>query len=354
MAAAPAPALRGPTGKVPGVKADEAAALDALADLGLDEPVAPPPTVGKASGRVAAIPAAAAVVAAPVSTAPVARTAPPSRGPIEPILDLAYEPPQLKRRGVGVIWVALILGAGAGGYYLYNRQTEKQAEYDRQKAAAIAAAEDETKRRTDDLPDPGAIRVTSTPPEAGVWLKLGRTPLDSLPLSSSMMHEIRIELPGYQALDTQVLAANWSGTGDTRKANVTVALKPLGRDAKGRSTEVHLPPMPPKPPEATGFAQGRGPIHITSTPSNAEVWMFVGMTNQVEVSGIQAGVAYELRLLKDGFLPGFVSISADDWRDGGDPKVPINTARKKATLERAFELLADPTADAGVARPRGR
>jgi hypothetical protein len=102
--------------------------------------------------------------------------------------------------------------------------------------------------------------------------------------------------------------------------------------------------MPPKPPDATGFTPGRGPIHVESTPPGAEVWMFIGMTNNVELAGIRAGLPYELRVLADGFLPGYISVTGDEWRDGGDSNVPIDRAKKKATLEKNVDLVADPNA----------
>jgi hypothetical protein len=150
----------------------------------------------------------------------------------------------------------------------------------------------------------------------------------------------------------QVLPGNWSAPdksgsdkAQTRRASVAIALKQFAIDPKTKQpAAVKLPAMPPKPPDAGAFSEGRGPIHVESTPSGAEVWMFIGMTNQVELSGIQAGVGYELRVLKDGFLPGFISIAVDDWRDGGDRNTPINAAKKKSVIERNVDLVADPNA----------
>ncbi|HLL23199.1 MAG TPA: hypothetical protein VK427_13765, partial [Kofleriaceae bacterium] len=161
----------------------------------------------------------------------------------------------------------------------------------------------------------------------------------------SMMHELRLEgLEGYQPVDTQVLASHWAGEGAGRKASVSITLQPLARDPKGKAVDGKLPAMPPKPPAATGFQPGRGPIRIDSTPQQAEVWMYVGMTDAVELSGIQAGMPYELRVLKDGHRPAFISITPDEWRAGGDPNIPINVAKKKSVLEKAVTLEIDPNA----------
>src|SRR5262249_47498390 len=146
-------------------------------------------------------------------------------------------------------------------------------------------------------------------------------------------------------IDTQVVASHWSGVKNNRKASITVALKAIGKDPKtGKPAPVKLPVMPPKPPDATGFVPGRGAIEIISTPPGAEVWMYIGMTNNVELNGIQAGVAYELRVLADGYLPGFVTVTADEWRDGGDPNIPIDRAKKKGVIEKSLDLVADPNA----------
>ncbi len=150
-----------------------------------------------------------------------------------------------------------------------------------------------------------------------------------------------------------MVATHWTGEKAQRKASITVVLKPSAKDSAGTPTAVKLPVMPPKPPEATGFTPGRGPIHIESTPASAEVWMFIGMTNNVELSGIRAGMAYELRVLADGYLPGYITVTADEWRDGGDPNVPIDRAKKKSVLEKNIDLVAAPDAKKRDGKPAG-
>ena len=257
---------------------------------------------------------------------------------VEPPPDFDLPPPKLKSRAFGVILTILVLGGGVGFYMIYRNQQEAKAEQ--------AKKADENRKKNDQLavdidkdqPDPGSIRVRSEPSQAGVWLKIGRAPVDTIGLSSMAMHELRVEgLDGYQAVDTQVIPSHWSGEKANRKATIVVPLKPV---EKGKQA-VKLPAMPPKPPEATGFTPGRGPIHIESQPAGAEVWLYVGMTDAVELSGIQAGTAYELRVLKDGHRPAYISITADEWRDGGNPNVPINRAKKKSVLEKSVTLEPD-------------
>ena len=233
---------------------------------------------------------------------------------------------------------ALVIAGGVGFYIIYKNQQDAkdaqavEAEKKRKEAEAL------TTRLTNELPDPGAIKIRSTPEQAGVWLKIGRTPVDSPPFASTQMHELRFEgVEGYQPLDTQVLASHWTGEADERKANISVT---LGRITKDKPLEP-LAAMPATPPPASGFTPGRGPIHIESVPAGAEVWLYVGMTNAMELTGIQAGAGYELRVLKDGFRPAYVSITPEEWRAGGDPNIPINAAKKKPQIEKTVTLEAD-------------
>jgi serine/threonine protein kinase len=272
--------------------------------------------------------------------------------PIADIPDFEVPAPRIKSRAWGIVALLVLLGISGGAIYLIvknqNEAAEEKKRIDAEKAQRKQEKEAEAEQhRKDSQIDAGAIAVRSTPSQAGVWLKIGRTPVSSLPLSSNMMHELRIEgIDGYQPIDTQVVPSNWSGDKEARKATVVVPLKLVGKDPKtGKPAVVKLPAMPPKPPEASGFVQGRGPIHVESTPANAEVWLFVGMTDAVRIEGVQAGMAYELRVLKDGYLPGFISVTVDDWRDPkGNPKEPINIAKKLQALEKAITLTADPNA----------
>ncbi|HET9991816.1 MAG TPA: protein kinase, partial [Kofleriaceae bacterium] len=276
------------------------------------------------------------------------RRAPPIADPL-PEIDAPSM--RVKSRMGGVLGIVVILIAIGAAYMIYKQFTKQEdldAAAKKQKEDDKAEYDKKTREAIEDLPDPGSIKVTSNPPQAGVWLKIGRTPVDSIPLSSAQMHELRVEgVDGYDPVDTQVVATHWTGDKTQKKAlkaAITVVLKPAAKDKTGKAEPVKLPVMPPKPPDATGFIPGRGPIHVESTPPGAEVWMFIGMTNNVELSGIRAGMPYELRVLADGYLPGYISVTGDEWRDGGDPNVPIDRAKKKPTLEKNVDLVADPNA----------
>jgi len=72
------------------------------------------------------------------------------------------------------------------------------------------------------------------------------------------------------------------------------------------------------------------------------VWLLVGKSNTMKLEGIEAGRDYELKVLKDGYTPGYVSIKAEDWRNGGDPRLPLSAAPKHGLLERTVTLVELP------------
>ncbi|CAN5886501.1 hypothetical protein BH11MYX3_BH11MYX3_41290 [soil metagenome] len=259
--------------------------------------------------------------------------------------DFSEQPtPRLKSRALGIISLLVLLGGGVAFYKIYTSQQEQNAKNQEEQARKQKEADEQTRLATKAQMDRGTISVSSEPADASIWLKLGRTNLDTMPLTSGQMHRIRLELPGYQPVDTEVLAANWSGKGPQRKAAVNVTLKALAKDPKtGKPAGETLPARPPNlAVEAKGFEAGEGPIHIETSPPGAEVWLLIGYPNTGVSFPTIAGRAYELRALSDGKLPGFSSISADEWRDGGDPNAPIDMAKKKATIEKRIELVPDP------------
>jgi hypothetical protein len=340
-----------PSSQVPALRRSasevERDALDVLSDL--EEPAAkplPPPPVSRAEKPTVGPPPRAKRESqedAPLPKA-VAKSAP---RPVAPVIDAPImvdaPTPRLKSRLRGVIFLAIIGAAGGGFYYLYNQQKADKAAHEAEKIKKEKELADQAKRMNELQAVSGAIRVRSTPSDASVWLKLGRTPADSIGLPSSMMHELRIEnLDGYQAIDTQVLPASWGAPKDKggRVANVVVPLSPLQKDPKTKRPIVtSLPAMPPKPASATGYPEGRGSLHVESTPPGAEVWLLIGTTDSAELTGVEAGQSYELRVLKDGFRPGYISVSAEDWRDPkADPKEPLAVAKKREAVEKTVEL----------------
>lgn len=352
---------------------DESAAMDALA--GLDEPVrrmssaAEQATVAAEKLESAARRAeAAAKRVDSEDAAPVARSAPravPNLPEIPQMDDLP--PPRLKSRAVGIISMLVVIGGAVGFYYIYqdqkaqrtaNEEKRKQDELDRQKKEAELRNKQKDKGSITYKVEPGEARAAS------IWLKLGRSAPDfhtPFPLTSSQMHRIRIELDGYQAVDTEVLAANWmddtkagsgagSGAGSSeraglvqKKATVNITLKAVGKGKDGKSLAEPLPARPPNlAVEPTGFTPGEGPINIQTNPPGAEVWLLIGYGDTGMPFPTIAGRPYELRALMDGFKPGYASVTEEEWRDGGNPNIPIDEAPKKASVEKTITLVPDP------------
>jgi serine/threonine protein kinase len=352
--------------RMPSAGTDEAAALDAIA--GLDVPSARISGAADAAESAAkkleqaAKRAEAAAARVETHSDAIKQVEPPVEKPrprpkaVQPIVDPIMvddaPPVRIKSRLPGILGLLVILGLVGGAIYVITTRDDgvdeiaekrrKEREELERKAAEL------TKQMTDALVDPGTLKVKSTPPQAGVWLKLGTAPMDSLGLSSDRMHELRIEGPeGFQSIDTQVVGAHWSGEKDKRLARITVELKKSPKPTK-------LPAMPPKPPDATGFVGGRGPIHVEAMcvdgtkkeACKAEVWLYIGMTDSVELAGIPAGRTYELKVQKDGFLDKPLLIGTDEWRDPkkGKPTDPIDSAAKLTVIERQVELVPDPKA----------
>jgi serine/threonine protein kinase len=273
-----------------------------------------------------------------------------------PVVDIPLiddtPPPRLKSRALGVISLLVLVAGAVGFYFVYQsqeQQTKAAADRDKQRQAD---AEARTRQLSDAQADRGSISVSVTPPDASVWIKLGRTPVDTFPLTSAQLHRLRVELDGYQPIDTEVVAASWDGKGEARKAKVFATLKAAPIDKKTKQPVIdHLPAQPPNIADQGGFTPGEGPIHIETTPPGAEVWLLIGFANTGVHFPTVAGRAYELRALADGFKPGFTSISVDEWRDPkGDAKAPIDLAKKKDVIEKHLELEVDPDAKADAAR----
>ncbi len=158
-------------------------------------------------------------------------------------------------------------------------------------------------------PVPGKLTVISKEQDAAVWLLLGRTPMKSFILPSSMIHELRMDHEGFQPVFMSVAAQHWSGEDSARQATLSATLLPVEGD-----TPSALPAYPPiaKPPLTPG-GPGQGMIVVDSTPKGAEVWMLVGSTPIMNLVGIEAGKDYSFKVLKDGFRPASASFKAKDW-----------------------------------------
>jgi serine/threonine protein kinase len=294
--------------------ADELAAMDAIGDL--DQGARRVSTGGESSEPAPEPPKRARPIAMP---------------------DLEAPAPKLKSPLRGIIGGLVVVGVlGGVGYVLYNKYNDDEA-----KADAVKKQRDEDDRKKKELedklragqPDPGTIAVNS--PEAGIWLRLGRTPLDTaIHLPATQQHDLVLMHDGNEPTEAQVNGTSWSGTGASLKGKVAVTLKPAKAKAKGPA---EIPLQPTTPVLGTTGVGGAGPVHIESTPTDAEVWLFLG-ANQVKFSNVWAGRDYELAVVRPGYKTQHVVFKAEDWRDGGDPNIPLDVAKKKPVLSRDVEL----------------
>ncbi len=237
-------------------------------------------------------------------------------------------------------WIGLLvlLAGGVVLFFVLRRQGETLNAGEKSAAAARAKQDQETadleRRLRAEQADPGSIRVTSTPDGAAVWLLLGRTPFDSISLKTMSVWEMRVELEGHKTQDVRVGGSGWKGKPEELRASVAVTLE-------AGDNQPPLPAMPLEPPatDRAGLVDGAGSLHAESKPAGAAVWLLVGVTNTMELSGIEAGQAYEVRVSKDDHVPGYVRITAEEWRQGGDPGLPLSAAPKREVIERSVELV---------------
>jgi hypothetical protein len=277
----------------------------------------------------------------PPAAAPAA--APPRMRFVKPAEDVdAVEVPQLRRNPLWT-WLGLAVLVGGGIALFLTLRSQGETLTAGEKAAAEERArkekahQDEERRLRAEQADPGAIVVNSDKDGDGVWLLLGRTPFDSIPLKTSAVWEMRVELEGYKTQDVRVGGPGWKGKPEDLRATIEVTLVP-GTDQPA------LPALPPAPPasDQAGLVDGSGSLHAESTPAGAAVWLLVGVTNTVNLSGIEAGRDYELKVTRESHVPGYVRVTAEEWRKGGNPALPLSAAPKHDVVHKSVELVPAP------------
>lgn len=241
-------------------------------------------------------------VAATVAPRPAAPQSP----EIDPSLGLAP-----RGGGLGWIWaIAVVLALGALGVVLWQQKSsDAKIEETRQLAAKASRAAEESARQ-------GDLVVGSEPAEAAVWLLLGRTPLDTRELDAARLHELRIEHEGYQLTDLVLAPAAWRGSGDAMSASVSATLNPA-------PAGYVAPAAPPETPAPTVGPKGRGRVHVESQPSGAQVWLLVGFTPEVRITSLPVGREHELKVVRDGYVPGFIVVKPAEWE--GRNEVTVST-----------------------------
>jgi len=273
--------------------------------------------------------------------------APPARAkPIVAPMDLGdVKTPSLKSPIKSILGAVVLLGILGGAAYFaisqYNAQEDQNARMKEQQEQKQKEHDEKEKAARDALADPGTIEITSE--RAGVWLRLGRTPLDTpVDLDAGQAHDLVLIHDGFEPAEAQINGSSWTGTGKELKGSISVAFKTKAKK------QPEIPLQPTTPELTTTGVSGKGPIHIDSTPADAEAWLFLG-TNTARYTAI-AGRDYELAVVRPGFFTKHVTFHAEDWRDGGDPKIPLDSAKKKDTLSQTVELEPDPNAP----KPKGK
>ncbi|HWM86575.1 MAG TPA: protein kinase, partial [Kofleriaceae bacterium] len=211
------------------------------------------------------------------------------------------------RRGRPLLWFALIAFAAAALVAILYTGSDRFDPGRRatEERAAAAADQEALARHAAAQPVPVQLTVTAAEPDAAVWLLLGRTPIDSLPLSAAMVHELRLEHEGYRPRDVRVTGYQWKEAGGVLRAEVRAELE------QGEASAPAFPPAPAGAPPPG--PRGRGVVHVESAPSGAQVWLLIGFTPTATIAGLEAGRDYEIKVLKDGFRPGFAAVRADEW-----------------------------------------
>ena len=336
----PSGSRKRPSGVIPrAMSDDERAALAAIGDL--DEGAKRVSTAADAAAAAAAKLEEAAKIAERIAKR--AETDRPRATPVitDKIPQFDAPTPSLKSPVKRVVGAAILLGAlGGGGYLAYSHYQSNEAlsqKIDQDKEAREREAAEKTREAHNKLPDPGKLEITAD--QAGVWLHLGRTPLDTnVNLAAGQAHDLVLLHDGQGMTEAQINGESWTGADKTLKATLNVTLKPKSKKP------AELPLQPTTPELGTTGIKGEGPAHIDSSPSEAEVWLFLG-TNHISYP-TWAGRDYELAVVRPGYKTKHVEIKADDWRDG-DPSTPIDEAKKKPAIEQTVELEPDPKAPKG-------
>jgi hypothetical protein len=227
-----------------------------------------------------------------------------------------------------LVWVGVTAFAVAAvGAVVYTQLDDGRHEAD-ERAAELARQEALARHRAAQ-PHPAELTVTSDEADAAVWLLLGRTPLESLPLSSGMVHELRLEHEGYLPLDVRVTGYQWKEQGGVLAADVSAELV---QGTPVRPVPAFAAAPPAEPPAGP---RGRGVIRVVSAPAGAQVWLLIGFTPRATISGVEGGRDYELKLLKEGFRPGSAAVRAGEWYLSGPGGPMLTGLSRDVKLTRA-------------------
>lgn len=202
---------------------------------------------------------------------------------------------KLQKRGGGLWLLALMLiGGGVAGW---------QALDGRANPAPRAAPADTAPRWTT-----GVLQIVG-PEGTGVWLFLGRTPVDAYAVHGANAHRVRIEHDGYQPQELTLGEDSWQrNAGGVREAVAEVALTPLGAEATPVEPAAALPARRTQLPSR---------LRIRSTPSAAGAWLYLGTTPGVQVGNLDLSQRHELRIEPPEGAPSFAVVRPDAFDSAG-------------------------------------
>ena len=89
--------------------------------------------------------------------------------------------------------LGVLAAAGYGVYYRFNQDDAQAVAAKEAKERAEKEAQEKTAQAREALPDPGAIDITAD--GAGVWLELGKTPLDTPFMLPASLHYVLEHYP---------------------------------------------------------------------------------------------------------------------------------------------------------------
>ena len=254
----------------------------------------------QAAGETIATPIRRAATTRPVTEPSIIEVAP----------DLSHI--RLKRSAFWPIFFLLLIAGGAGAFYYFKVMKQDEG------AAAVLDA-GPTRRLP---PAVGAIRVTSRPDGAAVWLRLGRAPVTSIPVDPARSHLVRLEHDGYVVKDVVVEPGSFqNGT-----AQLSVTLEPTARAAPVEEPTA-MPGGAAEP--APGTPLPSGTIAVTSDPPAATAWLLVAITPG-RAGPVATDAPLDLRLAKTGFLPEFVTVSPDAFGSSGLAELARDLAARAA------------------------
>jgi serine/threonine protein kinase len=279
--------------------------------------------------------------------APSGSSGTPRFAALPPLSELTPPPTGSSR----TLWLVAVVSVTVVGLLVWKsgilnpRQRSDEDLAARDQVAAAARGAEVSKTRYAD------VVIDSDVPGAAVWMNLGKTPVDSLPLSSAGIYELRVQQDGWKASDVVVTPARWSGAGEAMNAAIKVTLEP----APGGYLAPAAPPHAPASQEVAAARSGRGRIHVDSDPPGAQVWLLVGFTPAVRVQNLAADHNHEFKVMLDGRVPAFAEILATDFMDpSGQVQNQVHEVKKSVVLKPRPKDSRGKDARDGAARAKDR